>query len=383
MRILITCWLPLEPADSGYKQRVLGLYGALGERAEVLVVSPGDRPDTGIPWSPLELERKNRFLAKFPKGHVLQTFTHQFRRGATKAAREFRPDLVIAEGLWAAPMARNAAKAVGAKWGVTVQNIEALSARGVYPFPVPKLLGCYERRVYRNANLLLAITSEEAVYLKQHLGSSAPDIIVVPNGVRTPPDVTMEKVKSQKRAWGIQESEKVILFVGRLNYPPNKKGLEWCTHEVFPLIDTGDLPVRWIAVGKPIPEQPLTPFEFVGYVEDLPAALAAADVCIAPIRHGSGTSIKVLDYIAAGRPVVATSHGARGLPIENGRHLLVADTPQEFARAIERLLNEPDEGRQLADLGRELVRENLTWPAIAKNLEEDLRCVLAQPTRTD
>jgi polysaccharide biosynthesis protein PslH len=67
--------------------------------------------------------------------------------------------------------------------------------------------------------------------------------------------------------------------------------------------------------------------------------LTNADVCIPP-RFESGTRFKILEAGASGTPVVSTTLGAEGLPVESGRHLLIADTPEAFAEAIVRVIRD-------------------------------------------
>ncbi len=89
--------------------------------------------------------------------------------------------------------------------------------------------------------------------------------------------------------------------------------------------------------------------------------LRGADVCIAPLRFGSGTRIKIIEYLAMGKPVVTTSIGCEGLAVENGRDILIADEPSEQVNHIRHVL---EDGRLASSLGREgrrLVEEKYDW----------------------
>ena len=68
-----------------------------------------------------------------------------------------------------------------------------------------------------------------------------------------------------------------------------------------------------------------------GFVDDVRLPVAEAAVCVAPIRQGGGTRLKILEAMALGTPVVATSKGAEGLDVIDGEHLLLADDPETFA----------------------------------------------------
>jgi len=90
--------------------------------------------------------------------------------------------------------------------------------------------------------------------------------------------------------------------------------------------------------------------------------LKRASVCVAPIFSGSGTRLKILEYLAAGRPVVATPKAAEGLAVEHGRHLLLADGTA-FAEALVRLARDRGYAEALAQAGRELVATRYSWDA--------------------
>jgi glycosyltransferase involved in cell wall biosynthesis len=83
--------------------------------------------------------------------------------------------------------------------------------------------------------------------------------------------------------------------------------------------------------------------------------LARPGVMVVPLQTGSGMRIKVVEGLAAGRPVVSTSVGVEGLPLVAGEHVRVADDPEAFAREVVALLRHPDEARALGGRGREHV----------------------------
>ena len=81
-----------------------------------------------------------------------------------------------------------------------------------------------------------------------------------------------------------------------------------------------------------------------------------ADVALVPLKFESGTRFKIMEAGACGIPVVSTTLGAEGLPVTDGRHVLLADEPDVFADAIARLIEERDFARGLADNCRTLIR---------------------------
>jgi glycosyltransferase involved in cell wall biosynthesis len=94
---------------------------------------------------------------------------------------------------------------------------------------------------------------------------------------------------------------------------------------------------------------------FTGRVADVRPLVAASAVSVAPIRVGGGTRLKVLEAMAVGTPIVATTRAVEGLDVRSEEHLLVADTTRDFANAVVRLLKSPSVAAGLVDRARRLV----------------------------
>lgn len=145
-----------------------------------------------------------------------------------------------------------------------------------------------------------------------------------------------------------------LLMVGG-DYAPNHEGLRWFMAEVWPRLTARGL--QFHVVGEVGPAHGLTSGDGVivhGRVDDLAARYAAADLCINPVKHGSGLKIKTVEALAHGRPLVATLHGVRSLESHAGEAFLVADDGAAFAAAIERLIDDPDEAARLANAAASL-----------------------------
>ena len=93
--------------------------------------------------------------------------------------------------------------------------------------------------------------------------------------------------------------------------------------------------------------------------------IAKAAVYVVPLRVGGGTRLKILEALAMGKAVVSTTVGAEGLDVNNGQHLLLADTAQDFATAVHRLLEAPARRLTLGQAGREHIQARYMWERIA------------------
>jgi glycosyltransferase involved in cell wall biosynthesis len=170
-----------------------------------------------------------------------------------------------------------------------------------------------------------------------------------------------------------------LLFVGFLGYSANADAvLHFCT-AILPLIREGSArPVELVVVGRDAPAavQALHAppgVTITGWVESLPPCYAAADLVVMPLRMGSGTRIKALEAMDFGRPLVSSTLGVLGLDLVAGRHVRLADTPQEFARACLHLLAHPAEAAAQVAAARAHVAARFSFEAALGTLRDLLR----------
>jgi glycosyltransferase involved in cell wall biosynthesis len=150
-----------------------------------------------------------------------------------------------------------------------------------------------------------------------------------------------------------------VVFVGTLRYPPNFFALEEICARIAPALP--DLEFQIVGASSVRPARVPGNVRFLGRVETTAAPLAAAQIAIAPVRHGSGTRLKLLEYFAAGLPVVCTAKAAEGLDVEDGRHVLLAETPSEHVAAIRALAADPGRCAAMGAAARALVEARYDW----------------------
>jgi polysaccharide biosynthesis protein PslH len=173
-----------------------------------------------------------------------------------------------------------------------------------------------------------------------------------------------------------------ICFVGRMDYFPNQQAVLGFCRDVFPLIrarrPTARLAIVGAAPSKVISALGATPgITVTGTVKDVRPHVQKAALTIAPLLIARGTQNKILESMAMGVPVVASALAARGVDAQPGEDLLTADTPQEFATAIQRVLEEPAERRRLAEAARARVLSHHSWPASMQRLDRMVAGCLA------
>lgn len=192
-------------------------------------------------------------------------------------------------------------------------------------------------------------------------------IFIVPNAVELPPLSPTEN-----------PAEQTLCFAGRLDYPPNLAAAVWFLRQVWPRVRSQLPKAKWCVVGA-FPEL-LEPevrgdsrIVLAGRVEEMEPYLRLSSVVIVPLHSGGGTRFKILEAWAAAKAVVSTSKGATGLAAQHGSNIWIADTPEDFASAIVRLLSDPGLRSRFGKRGWETVQERYSSERLQESLEIVLR----------
>jgi sugar transferase (PEP-CTERM/EpsH1 system associated) len=164
-----------------------------------------------------------------------------------------------------------------------------------------------------------------------------------------------------------------VLFVGSMNYAPNVDAAEYFCHDILPRIAETIPDVHFSIVGaNPPPSVTRLAVEgrvhVTGFVPDVRPYYAAAAAVVVPLRVGGGIRMKILEGMALGVPVVSTSIGAEGLGLVPGRDLLIADTPDDFAASVVRLVRDRELRRRLAAQARRTAEQRFSWDAVGATL---------------
>ncbi len=389
--LIVTPTLPIP--TSGGRTRVFNLVRELGQTHSVSVLSfvqPSERemvseltphcehveliPFEGFPtlgtwrnrirgWYRILFSPRPRYAEMFPLSRM--------RPALRKLLREHEFDVAVFEFLQTAELSRE----VGGLPSVLVEhNVESDIARRHYALagnPIHKFrdwvtwrkLLRYERQWVRRFPVCVAVSEADALKLRKMAPGT--DVQVVPNGVDvghfTPGEV--------------ERAADTLLFFGTLNYGPNADGLLWFCDEIWPKIKRALPQVKLDVVGLDPPPavlelNKLPGLQVTGFVPDIRSKLWSATATVVPLRLGGGTRLKILEALAAGCPVVSTTVGAEGLSVVDGKHLLLADTPEAFARRVMDLLDSPDLREKLAERGRSMVRREYDWAKIVRSIEE-------------
>jgi sugar transferase (PEP-CTERM/EpsH1 system associated) len=228
--------------------------------------------------------------------------------------------------------------------------------RLVYRLELPRIRR-YERDITRRFDETWLISENERQELLR--GRTDDTVRVMPNGVDT----------QRFRPAGVPPKKPTLLFVGHMGVFHNVDAAEHLVQDILPLVRVSFPAVELNLVGAEPAERvrrlAQTPgVRVLGHAPDLNAELNRAIVFVAPLRFAAGVQNKVLEAMAAELPVVTTSFVNAGLQAEEGRHLILADGPEEAAGAIVALLRDAELRRRIGREGREFVVRRFRWEEV-------------------
>ena len=384
MRILfLSTWFPYPP-DNGSKLRVYHLLRGLSQAHEVCLASFAFNPVLAdapaelrqicqeiviVPINPYKVNQVStlaRFLARRP---VVIRPVPAMSEAVEKLLHQYSFDVVIASTEVMAVYALSAPSA-------TVKILEEHNSltrwlrehHCAQRSPVAKLRAWaswqkaryYEGATFAKFDLVTMVSEMDREVSETALPGFRGRVEVVPNGT----DCRHNQPGLAKARPG------ALVYNGALTYGANYDAMRYFLNQIYPVVRRSISSVSLTITGSTegVDRSGLRLDDSVhlaGYVEDVRLPVAEASVCVVPIRQGGGTRLKILESMALGTPVVATSKGAEGLAVVNGQHLVIADSADDFAHAVVRLLNNEGERQQLAAHARQLVEQRYDWQAIS------------------
>ena len=396
MKVLfLSSWFPYPP-DNGSRIRIFNLIKQLsGEHNITLLSFFRDSKVTeerlkamqhycstvqAIPLAPFRSNSYRSilgFLSSRPR-FLVDTYSRQMQRLVEQAGEEQDFSAIIASQIATAPYAARVKDVPRIFEEVELTTLWEKCARQEHVGRRLRygLMWWKTRRF--TAHLLRQFDGWTVVSRKEwaNVQDIAPDcrrVAVVPNGV------DLDRYRGD---FGAPEPG-TLVFPGALTYDANFDAMAFFLHQIFPHIKARrpEIILRITGKANGVPVDDLSLDESIiltGYLDDVRPTVAQSWVCVVPLRLGGGTRLKILEAMALGTPVVATSKGAEGLDATPGRDILLADGPTEFAEAVLRLLSDGTLRARLAANGRRLVEERYSWETCARQLGKLLEQVVGQ-----
>lgn len=370
--LFLTPFPPRLDASHGGARATAHVIGALAERHEVALLclraegEPGvekairakcayveevHRPSDAGPL-PRRLRRAARLLTAPLRGQPVwaEAFAvPAFAEALQRRLRAWPPDLVQAEFHVMGQYLRE----IGApsvlvehEPGVPAARERVRSARGLLRWAYRLDLRAwerFERDVLRSVSVAVVFTEEDG----RAVSERTPDVEVR----RIPLVVPLPEEPLGSEGTGAP----TLLFVGNFDHPPNRDAARRLIGEILPAVQARVPEARLVLVGPHLATawgRHEDGVEITGRVPDVTPYLDAAAVVVAPLFAGGGMRVKVLEALAAGKPVVASPLAVAGLDVVYGRHLLVAQTNGEFVECVVALLRDSTLRRDLAHNAR-------------------------------
>ena len=223
----------------------------------------------------------------------------------------------------------------------------------------------YERAACRRFDHVVAVSAEDRETMERAYGLKS--VSDVPTGV----DTEFFRPRGEER----REPHNLV-FTGSMDWLPNEDAIQFFTREIMPRIRERVPGATLTVVGRN-PYASLVELGkrdssiiVTGRVEDVRPYMERAAAYIVPMRVGGGTRLKIYEAMAMEKPIVSTTVGAEGLPVANGRELLLADTAKDFAASVVRVLTDEAEARELGARAAVAVREKFSWDKVSEAFAE-------------
>jgi glycosyltransferase involved in cell wall biosynthesis len=393
MRILfLTPFLPSPPRFGG-QRRMDGIMRQLAKQHEVSVLS-FNRDD---PWTEVSVEQTKAYCPEVvtlperdyggrPKRslqlrslgsvhsfeHLVKARRDDFQAELSRMLRANDYDLVQVEFVQMATfeVARRAPKRpllVLDEHNVEFDVLKRTAAAGgsvprrVYNELNWRKLAREERAAWRAFDGIVFTSDRDEQFVRRELPGSRTS--VVPNGV---------DVDGFAPVHG-QEEPEMLLFFGAINYFPNEDGVIYFIDQIFPKIRARRPNVRFCVVGPgagpPVLGRPGNGVEILGMVDEIGPYIDRAAAVVVPLRIGGGTRLKIVEALSKQKAVVSTRLGAEGIEVTHEKDVLLADEPDDFAAAVERVLADAELRKRLGAEARELAVRRYSWQHVVAGLE--------------
>lgn len=234
------------------------------------------------------------------------------------------------------------------------------------------------------ADHIISVSQEDRAQFIKKCGIDGKKITVIPSGVNIIDLATLKDANKTRSAFGIDKNRLVIIFHGSYFHPPNREAIDLIKNYIAPEIMKVDDDILFVIAGSGVPVFAKDNLKSIGFAEDIYSLLHAADLAIVPVLNGSGTRLKILDYMGIGLPIVSTKKGIEGITAKNGEEaIIVNDVNEGFINAIKYLINNEEERKRIGANARKLAEEEYDWDKIGEKLDKLYGEILEGKRRAD
>jgi len=218
----------------------------------------------------------------------------------------------------------------------------------------------FESKLLNSYHYIIPISGTDSVYY-QVWGNKKP-MSTVPFGI---------DIKDLNKYKNPVTNHQNIIYIGALDWIPNQEGIIWFIEKCFPSI-LNKLPhLKFVIAGRNAPEWLIKKFnhpniQYAGEVKNAYELLSQNGPLVVPLFSGSGIRVKIIESMALGKAIVTTSIGAEGIQYTNGKNILIADTPSDFAHSVITLINNKNITEEIGKNAFELASNNYDLLTLTK-----------------
>lgn len=285
--------------------------------------------------------------------NIERFYSKKFEQRIVEILSEETFDIIHFESIYCTPYLDTISKHSKAKVVLRCHNIEfkiwehlALEERNPlkkwYLLLLANRLRQYESDILQKVDAIVPISKEDQNGLRQ-LGVKVPSEVI-------PIGMNVNVVKHSAMA-----TDQISLYhLGAMDWAPNMEAIEWFLNEIWPKISTQFPEVLCSLAGRKMPSKILSRstrrLHIQGEIENAMDFISDKNVAIIPLLSGSGMRVKIVEALALGKVVITTNLGATGIPIEDGKNILIANTSDEMLDKISLLIKNPE---RIASIGLE------------------------------
>ena len=354
MKVLQICHkIPFPPNDGG----TLATYQLskamieMGWNVKILALATNKHPFQEMPTDPIFNKTHPEYISinTNPKlmgmlkglwsnnNYIVERFNDpQFSALIEKTLNETQFDIIVFEGTFTAvyvDLIKKKSKAILMMrshnvefqlWEDRILSEPSGLKRFLLQAPV-KQLKDFELSELKKFDVVATISMTDKAYFNSYLGLAK--TIYVPFGISLPDEIVID-----------DEAENKIVFLGALDWEPNIHGLKWFLNEVWPLIQVRNSKIKFFIGGRNAPDNFAKNLPegviFQGEVEDAHSFILSGKLMVVPLFEASGIRIKIIEGLALGQVISTTTKGAQGIPAQNEKDILIADSAKQMAREI-------------------------------------------------
>ena len=302
--------------------------------------------------------------------HVIRFIKNDFKQLLIDTLQKGEFEIIQLESLFMVPYVDEIRKFSKAKIVLRTHNIEHLiwkrmaeNCSNIFKKWYLNLLAYrlkkFEVEAINKVDAITALTKEDEQLLIS-LGALKP-VFISPIGIQIG-DYVQKNIPDNK----------VIFHIGAMDWLPNQEGISWFLEQVWPVIKNKYPETKLRLAGKKMPN---SYFKYVDaqceiqeFVPDAQQFMNEGEIMVVPIFSGSGMRVKIIEGLALGKAIISTSIGVEGIPVENGKQMIIANNRTEFIEALSHLLNNHKKVIDLGQNARNFVESSFDNREIGKKL---------------